>query len=306
MAGRLRLPSLLKRPIVLIWNTAHFIAWLVHDYLNAVGRGQFECCAVCGRFAVMLYRRRIIPQRLIELWQITPRLAEAVARKESCSCSHCGANLRARRLARALLSLYPVGIPPTPAPSLARWVDHPESRSLRIAEINRIDGLHEQLLRRPNASSSDFHPGARPGELVDGVRSEDLMRLTYPDASFDVVVTSETLEHVPDLGAALSEIRRVLVPGGRHLFTIPQLPHVPRTFARSIILPDGSSEDRAPRICHPGGDVGYPVFTEFGADVSDVFERAGFTIQVLFGPNREDDLAQVFVSSTPTDGRPRS
>jgi SAM-dependent methyltransferase len=177
-----------------------------------------------------------------------------------------------------------------------RWVDHPDSRSLRVAEINRIDGLHGPLLRLPHLSSSDFQPGSRPGSIVDRVRSEDLMRLTYPDASFDLVLTSETLEHVPDLGAALSEIRRVLVPGGRHIFTIPQLPHVPTTFARSIVRPDGSIEDRAPPICHPGGDVGYPVFTEFGADVQDVFERAGFTLDVLFGPNRDFDLAQVFVS----------
>ena len=63
-----------------------------------------------------------------------------------------------------------------------------------------------------------------PGSIVDGFRSEDLTRLTYSDASFDLVLTSETLEHVPDLEAALREIRRVLVPGGRHIFTIPQLP----------------------------------------------------------------------------------
>ena len=51
--------------------------------------------------------------------------------------------------------------------------------------------------------------------------------------SFDLVLTSETLEHVPDLAAASREIRRVLVPGGRHIFTIPLLPDVPRTFAGS-------------------------------------------------------------------------
>ena len=72
---------------------------------------------------------------------------------------------------------------------------------------------------------------------------------------------------------------------------------MPTTFARSIVLPDGSIEDRAPRICHPGGDVGYPVFTEFGADLPDVLERAGFEVDVIFGPNRDDDLAQVYVCS---------
>jgi SAM-dependent methyltransferase len=242
----------------------------------------------------MLYRRRVVPPRLQKLWGLSPQLAGALARKESGDCSHCGAKLRGRRLAEIVLSLYPVGDPPAPARSLAHWAIEPEIQALRVAEINRIDGLHEQLARLPKFSGSDYYPGVEPGSNVNGVRSEDLTRLTYPDASLDLVLTSETLEHVPDLSAALAEIRRILVPGGRHIFTIPLLPGVPRTFARSVIRPDGSTKDLAPRICHPGGDVGYPVFTEFGADLADVLELAGFALDVFFGPNRAEDIAQVY------------
>ncbi len=297
MTGRLRLPTRLRQFLVFVWNTTHRVAWLAYDYLNAAMHGRFESCAVCGQYRLMLYGRRIIPRKLVEMWDIPPDLANALARKESCFCSHCGANLRARRIAQTLLSLYRVGSPPTSCRSIAQWVEHPEPRDLRVAEINRIDGLHNYLLRLPNFSFSDYQAGLPPGSIVAGVRSEDLTGLTYVDASFDLVLTSETLEHVPDLEAALREIRRVLVPGGRHIFTIPQLPRVPKTYARSIVLPDGSIEDRAPRICHPGGDVGYPVFTEFGADAEDVFERAGFDVEVFFGPIHDDDLAQVYVAS---------
>jgi SAM-dependent methyltransferase len=302
MPHAIPLTAWLKRLLVPCWNFAHHHGWLAYDYLNSIARGRFESCAVCGQYRPMLYRRRIIPPRLVELWGLSPGLAEAFARKESCFCSGCGANLRARRMARALLSLFPVGTPPTPCPSLARWAQNAESRSLRVAEINRIAGLHEVLVCLPDLASSDFRPGSEPGSIVDGTRSEDLTRLTYADESFDVVLTSETLEHVPDLKAALREIRRVLVPGGSHIFTIPQLPHVRTTFARSVVLPDGSIQDHAPRICHPGGDVGYPVFTEFGADIQDVFQRAGFELDVFFGPNRDDDLAQVFVARKTSDG----
>ena len=235
-------------------------------------------------------------------WGITPQLAAAFARKESCTCSYCGTILRGRRLARVLLSLYPVGTPPAPAASIAAWVGQPDNRSLRLAEINRIDGLHEPLLRLPCFSSSDYHPGAKPGSIIDGVRSEDLTHLTHADASFDVILTSETLEHVPNLDAALREIWRVLAPGGRHVFTVPQLPHVAKTFARSVVQPDGSITDRVPRICHPGGDHGYPVFTEFGADLASVFGRAGFEFHGFFGPNCDDDVAQVYVCRKPRHG----
>jgi len=289
------IPKRLKRILVPVWNFAHRYGWLAFDYGNAVGSGRIERCVVCGRIRPMLYRRRVIPRRLVEMWGLTPRLAEALARKESCDCSRCGARLRGRRIARVLLSLYGVGNPPAPVRTLARWADQPEIQALRIAEINRIDGLHEQLVRLPRFSGSDHDPARAPGRPGEGVRSEDLTHLTYPDGCFDLVLTSETLEHVPDLEAALREIDRVLAPGGRHVFTVPLLPGIPQTFARSIVLPDGSIQDRWPRISHPGGDWGYPVFTEFGADLPALLERAGFETEVFYGPVRDDDLAQVYV-----------
>ncbi len=299
MPRTIPVPAWLKRILVPCWNTAHRYGWVAHDYLEAVGHCRFERCVVCGRFRPMLYRRRVIPRRLEELWGLSPRLAEALARKESSDCAHCGAKLRCRRIAQVLLTLFPVGTPPAPARSLAEWVEHPESQALRVAEINRIDGLHNPLGRLPRFTSSDYHPGTTPGAIIGGVRSEDLTRLTYSDASFDLVLTSETLEHVPDLDAALREIRRVLAPGGRHIFTIPVLPQTSKTFPRAVVLPDGSVQDRAPRIAHPGGDWGYPVFTEFGADFPERLRHAGLNVEIFFGPTRDDDLAQVYVCRVP-------
>jgi SAM-dependent methyltransferase len=291
-----RLPRWLKRPLVPIWNGAHRFAWRAGEYADACRHRRFERCAVCGRFGPMLYRRRVIPARLEELWGLSPRLAEALARKESLDCAWCGAKLRARRLARVLLETFPPGDSGAPARSVADWVREPRSRSLRIAEINRIEGLHDQLGGLPQLAASDFTPGAAPGTVVDGVRSEDLTALTYPDASFDLVLTSETLEHVPCLTTALREIRRVLVPGGYHLFTIPMLPGVPHTFARVVVNADGLLEHRAPPIRHPGGDVGYLVFTEFGADLPALLHEAGFDVETRFSPTTEDDLAQVYIT----------
>jgi 2-polyprenyl-3-methyl-5-hydroxy-6-metoxy-1,4-benzoquinol methylase len=48
---------------------------------------------------------------------------------------------------------------------------------------------------------------------------------TIPAAhgEFDLVWCSEVLEHIPDVGEALFEIRRVLKPGGRLLATVPRI-----------------------------------------------------------------------------------
>jgi Methyltransferase domain len=289
----LRLKARLRPLLVPIWNAAHRGWWLAYDYLGAVVFLRFGRCVICGRIGLFLYRRRILTRRLQEIWGLSPRLANAFARKESCDCSHCGAKLRGRRLAQVLLSLYPAGAPP--ALSIARWVLSPEIHRLRVAEINAIDGLHSFVHKLPFYSGSDFQDKIVPATNTPAPPSEDLTRLSYPDQSFDLLLTSETLEHVPDLNAALREIHRVLAPGGRHVFTVPVLPATQQTFSRSIVQPDGSIQDLSPRICHPGGDWGYPVFTEFGTDLPERLAHAGFQTEVHFGPVREDDLTQVYV-----------
>jgi len=174
------------------------------------------------------------------------------------------------------------------------WVKSDFARTLRLAEINLIDGLHDVLAQLPGLSFSDYDPMGR-----SEIPSEDLTRLSYPDDSFDLILTSESLEHVPDLNKALAELRRVLTPGGRHIFTVPLLPGVPRTYARSVVR-NGAIEHLAPEIRHPGGDVGYPVFTEFGADLDELLKQAGFEVEMRFGPVCEEDIAQVWICRKPS------
>lgn len=45
-------------------------------------------------------------------------------------------------------------------------------------------------------------------------RQVDIQNIPYPDAAFDVVIANMMLYHVPDLHKGLSEVRRVLKPGG--------------------------------------------------------------------------------------------
>jgi hypothetical protein len=291
-----RLLAPLKPVLVPAWNGSHRAGRWLGERLEAFTHGRRERCVVCGRRAWMLNQPRAIPARLVELWGLSSRLAAALARKETLACSRCGAKLRCRRLAVVLLELFPTGEPPAPGSSVAAWVVTRRARALAIAEFNRVDGLHQQLAKLPGLHYSEFLDGVDPGREFEGVRCEDLTRLTYRDGRFDVVLSSETLEHVPDLERALREIHRVLVPGGVHIFTIPRLPGIAHTFSRARLAANGSIEPLvSPLLHHPGGDVGYPVFTEFGADAGRLFEAAGFETAERFGPVTDDDLAQVWV-----------
>ena len=49
----------------------------------------------------------------------------------------------------------------------------------------------------------------------------DIQSIAYPDATFDFVISSETIEHVPDPMRAVSELGRVLKPGGKLFLTTP-------------------------------------------------------------------------------------
>lgn len=50
----------------------------------------------------------------------------------------------------------------------------------------------------------------------------DALNLPFPDESFDVVIISEVMEHIPDDKGVLAEMVRVLRPGGRIAITVPR------------------------------------------------------------------------------------
>jgi len=63
------------------------------------------------------------------------------------------------------------------------------------------------------------------GEVPAGASAKtvtgDALCLPFPDDSFDKIVAAEVLEHIPDDMAAMTELLRVLKPGGRLAVTVP-------------------------------------------------------------------------------------
>jgi SAM-dependent methyltransferase len=65
------------------------------------------------------------------------------------------------------------------------------------------------------------------------VRNLNLTRLACAGASFDCVVALSVIEHVPNVERSLSEMHRVLAPGGRILITTDCTPE-PLPYARGV------------------------------------------------------------------------
>jgi len=65
--------------------------------------------------------------------------------------------------------------------------------------------------------AGELAPG-HPATAVQG----DALALPFADATFDRVIASEVLEHIPDDTAAMRELARVLRPGGAMAVTVPR------------------------------------------------------------------------------------
>jgi SAM-dependent methyltransferase len=83
---------------------------------------------------------------------------------------------------------------------------------LTAADVSRV-ALDRARPRLPDAELVELEPDAA---------------LPFPDGAFDLVLTAETAEHVHDLQLFLSEIRRVLAPGGELALTTPATPPLVR------------------------------------------------------------------------------
>jgi SAM-dependent methyltransferase len=109
----------------------------------------------------------------------------------------------------------------------------------------------------------------------------DLTALALPDASFDAVLCSHVLEHVPDDLAAMRELRRVTSRGGWCLVMVPIDLSRASTYEDAAIV---TPEQRLAAYWQPDH------VRLFGRDVSERLESAGFAVDVLeprdaFGPD---------------------
>lgn len=200
-------------------------------------------------------------------------------RREGSRCAWCGSSLRAGQLAAGIVDAANARAG-TRARFLAELFRDRRAAGLDIAEINSAGNLHRYLRRCRGLRLSEY------GSRDPNVPSEDLTRLSYADGSFDLAVTSDVLEHVPELDRALRETRRILRPGGCHVFSVPMVED--RATRQRALIEGGAIRHLLPPSHHGAPSTGsddFLVFWELGGDFPDRVRTAGFDLEVHRDPH---------------------
>jgi SAM-dependent methyltransferase len=132
---------------------------------------------------------------------------------------------------------------------LSRWLSR-ERNSLNVLDLGSATGgntLHITSMGHQVTSVEYSKIGAQIQRSKGiSVIEADARELPFREASFDVVICLDVLEHIVEDGVVANEIHRVLKPGGKFLISVPEDPslwsehdlavnHV-RRYTKSLLL----------------------------------------------------------------------
>jgi len=148
------------------------------------GKSNLSFCSVCGQKAKFIITGK--------LW------------REHYICSFCAASPRQR----SLMTVFNIVAP--------HW------RELTIHESSPY-GASSKVFEDQcqNYIATHLFKDIPLGSYLDGIRCENIEKMTFHDQCFDVVITQDVMEHVLNPQKAFAEIARILKPGGIHIFTVP-------------------------------------------------------------------------------------
>ncbi|WP_406696067.1 class I SAM-dependent methyltransferase [Singulisphaera sp. Ch08] len=220
------------------------------------GFGGFGKCLVCGAFTP---------------WKIhTDNL------RETGLCRNCRSMNRYRALAYVICKSLSGDL----GTSLRSLVDVAKLEDLKVYNTDAHSAIHSVLAPMKNYVCSEYlGDELAGGEYVNDVQHQDLMNLSFPDASLDVVLSADVFEHIPDPYKAHREIFRVLKHGGRHIFTVPFDQAQYLDDLRAVIDEDGSIKMLKPPIYHHDPlriDEGCLVYSFFSIEMLVRLRRIGF------------------------------
>jgi SAM-dependent methyltransferase len=160
--------------------------------------------------------------------------------------------------------------------------------NMDVVELDPGSPLQPILSGAKTYRRTFYSTAVAPGTFdASGATMEDVTCLTLTANSVDLLVSSEVLEHVPDLRAAFREFHRVLRTGGTHVFTVPpqdatrQLAAIEKGQTRQLIEPPEYHGD-------PLGAGGILAFWHLGPDFPAMLGIKGFKFSIVMGPEGLD------------------
>lgn len=188
-------------------------------------------------------------------------------KRNSFICPTCGSLARNRHIAHTILSEFRHRANCASLAQFAPLLTGEIWIGCIKEAVSRILGLW------PNVTRSEFIDGMRSGEIgPDGVMCQDIQETSFESDRFDLIITEDVLEHVPNPYRAFQEIRRILRPGGKHIFTIPIDWSVGESFRRASVEGGEIVHHHEPEIHgDPFRKDGVLAFYTFGTDVIERF-----------------------------------
>lgn len=222
--------------------------------------------------------------------------------RESLVCNNCFSTSRYRSLALGVLRSFGE-LTGVVAPSIAE-LPLEASTNLRVLDtqpgfdfppISRY--MLPTMLERcswVDVHTSSYRPHIPWGEPLGGTTTnQNLENLTYPADYFDLVITSDVMEHVRLYERAHAEIARVLKPGGHYVFTVPHGRNMHDHLLRiKIHDPEDAASDEMvlPAEYHGSANPEEgPVisFRVFGTKLDDELSELGFDVNYQCVPMPE-------------------
>lgn len=98
---------------------------------------------------------------------------------------------------------------------------HAFETARRGARVVAVDLARSELESTFATFTVMLDSGELDGQTLAAVVQANGLHLPFADGSFDRIIASEVLEHVPDDLGVMTELHRVLAPGGRLAATVP-------------------------------------------------------------------------------------
>lgn len=186
---------------------------------------------------------------------------------ETAVCVRCGLNSRMRALiSRLNVMAIPAWAKVYTPEAVTAGFAHLRSRFSRIVGSEYLGCDH---------ISGRAYDVVGHGQVVH----QDLTKLSFDAGQFDLIITQDVFEHIPDYRKSFSECYRVLNSTGKLVFTIPFFPELQVTEIRAKFDVSGELTHLLPPEYHgnPVDTGGALCFQHFGWDILDDLREAGFS-----------------------------